>query len=120
MGPMAYLACAGSVGVGTAVVLQAWSGRPVVQLMRVPARAALAGFFGVALYTIMLGIAVGTAARADVAQVMLLNYLWPIWIVLLGIVLMREGVETRLAVSGAVLGFAGVVIARGAAPFVRP
>jgi drug/metabolite transporter (DMT)-like permease len=109
-----------AVGVLTIVAMQAVRGRSVAGLFRLPVRVMVAGFFGVALYTILLATAVATADERDKAHVMLLNYLWPIWIVLLSILLQNEDVNAAWAIGGAVLGFLGVVMARGWEALAHP
>ena len=85
---MAYLTCMTGCGSLTAVALQMLRGQPLFDMVRLPLKVMVAGFFGVALYTIMLAKAFGMAAPADIGQINLLNYLWPVWMVVLGILLL--------------------------------
>jgi drug/metabolite transporter (DMT)-like permease len=120
LGAMPYLAMSSAIGVLTIIVLQAVRGRSIGSLFRLPRHVMLAGFFGVTVYSILLGSAVAMADQRDKAHVMLLNYLWPIWIVLLGIMLLKEKVRARRAVAGAILGFVGVAMARGWEALAHP
>ena len=76
--------------------------------------------FGVALYTVMLAKAFGLVAEADIGQINLLNYLWPVWMVVLSILLLGSRSRTTLAVFGIFLGLFGVVISRGLDLFTHP
>jgi hypothetical protein len=80
-GPGVYLTLMTGTGAATVVLLQMLRGRPLVDLVRLPGRVVAAGAVGVALYTVLLALALFSAAPADLGQVNLLNYLWPIWIV---------------------------------------
>ena len=113
MGPMTYLALMSATGSVTAAVIQIRGGKKLVELVRLPLRVFMVGFIGVSLYTIILGLAFGIAADRDIGQVALLNYLWPIWIVLLSALLLDEKPLLGPTVAGAFLGLAGVVMARG-------
>ncbi|HEX2972638.1 MAG TPA: EamA family transporter [Tepidisphaeraceae bacterium] len=55
----------------------------------------------------------GTAQEKDLGPVMLLNYLWPIWIVLLGMLLLPGRPRVAPVLAGALLGFLGVAVAQG-------
>ena len=119
MGAMPYLAVSCAVGVATGVALHLARGRPVMELVRLPLRVIVAGFFGVALYTVALVMAVGMASDKDVGQVILINYLWPVCMVLIAMVLLEQKPRAWLAIAGALLGFGGVVMARGIETFTR-
>ena len=112
-GPMAFLSLMCAAGVLTVVVVQLARRRPLVALAAIPPRVAVAGFFGVALYTVMLAAAVGMADPRDLGQVNLLNYLWPVWIVVLSLGLLDERPRVGLTLLGALTGFAGIAVARG-------
>ncbi|MCE5228240.1 EamA family transporter [bacterium] len=112
MPPMIYLACMTAVGSLTVFVLQASSGKPLIALIKLPPRVIVSGFFGVAVYTIMMQVALSMAAERDVGQVSLLNYLWPIWLVLLAFAMLSEKLDPPRTIIGAMLGFIGVAIAR--------
>jgi drug/metabolite transporter (DMT)-like permease len=120
LGPMPYLCISSAVGVATIVVLRLVRRQSVRDLFRLPPRVAIAGFFGIVVYSLLLGSAMGLAAERDLAHVMLLNYLWPIWIVLLSLVLLKEPHHAARALGGAALGFCGVLLARGADAFHHP
>jgi len=113
VGPGVYLTFMTATGSATVLLLQLLRRRPVADLVLLPRRVVVAGFFGVALYTVMLAFAFGIAPEADLGQVNLLNYLWPIWIVLLSTILLEERPGRAAAIAGALLGFTGVAVARG-------
>ena len=119
LGPMAYLTLMTATGVITVVLLQIFRGQPFADLVRLPLRVMVAGFWGVAFYTVILALAFGIAPERDIGQVNLLNYLWPVWIVLLSAVLIREKTRLLTTTAGAILGFAGIVVARGPAEILR-
>jgi drug/metabolite transporter (DMT)-like permease len=116
---MVYLTFMTGCGSLTAVVLQWFRGQPLSDMVRLPLKVKVAGFFGVALYTVMLAKAFGLAAEADIGQVNLLNYLWPVWMVVLSMGLLGSRPRVPLAVSGILFGLLGVVISRGFALFTH-
>jgi hypothetical protein len=59
------------------------------------------------------------AGNSDIGQVVLINYLWPIWLIVLGIGLLDEKPRIGLTLAAAALGFGGVLVARGADTFTR-
>lgn len=120
IGAMPYLTLMTAVGVMTVAALQVWRRRPLLDLVRLPVRVMVAGFFGVALYTVILAEAIGMASDAEVGLVALMNYLWPIWIVLIGLALLDERPRRLPVIVGALLGFAGVAIAKGPSLFTSP
>ena len=119
LGPMAYLTLMTATGVITVVLLQRFRGQPFADLLRLPLRVMVAGFWGVAFYTVILALAFGIAPERAIGQVNLLNYLWPVWIVLLSAVLIREKRRLLPTTAGVLLGFAGIVVARGPAELLR-
>ncbi len=119
LGPGVYLTCMTATGSLTVIALQALRGRPLADLVALPPRVMVAGFFGVALYTVMLALAFGIAEEAELGLVNLLNYLWPIWIVLLSLALLDEHPRKLPLLAGALLGFAGVTISRGMQGLLR-
>ena len=119
MGPMAYLTLMTATGVITVVLLQRFRGQPFADLVRLPIRVMVAGFWGVAFYTVILALAFGIAPERAIGQVNLLNYLWPVWIVLLSAVLIREKTQLLPTAAGVLLGFAGIVVARGPAEILH-
>ncbi len=110
---MAYLALMTGCGSLTAVALQRLQGHSVIDMIRLPLKVVVAGFFGVALYTILLAKAFGMAAEADIGQINLLNYLWPVWMVVLGVALLGRRPRMLPAAAGLLMGLLGVVMARG-------
>lgn len=119
LGPMAYLTLMTATGVITVVLLQRFRGQPFAALIHLPFRVMVAGFWGVAFYTVILALAFGIAPERAIGQVNLLNYLWPVWIVLLSAVLIREKTRLLPTMAGVILGFAGIVVARGPAEILR-
>jgi drug/metabolite transporter (DMT)-like permease len=117
---MVYLTFMSGGGTVTAVILQMLKGKPVSDLYHLPKRVMLAGFFGVALYTIMLAQAFGIAEVSDIGQINLLHYLWPVWMVILGIILLGDRPKMGLAFAGIFLGLFGVVISKGLDIFSHP
>lgn len=113
LGPGVYLTFMTAVGAATIVTLQFLRRRPLADLVLLPLPVVISGFFGVAVYTLMLALAFGIADQADLGQVNLLNYLWPIWIVILSLFLLGEKRGRGATAGGVVLGFAGVAAARG-------
>lgn len=110
---MVYLTLMTGCGSLTAVVLQYFRGQPLIDMVRLPFKVVVAGFFGVVLYTVMLAKAFAIAAEEDIGQINLLNYLWPVWMVVLGILLLGSRPKALLAISGILMGLFGVVISRG-------
>lgn len=110
---MVYLTFMTGCGSLTAVLLQWIRRHPLADMIRLPAKVVVAGFFGVALYTVMLAKAFGIAAEADIGQINLLNYLWPVWMVVLGILLLGSRPKMPLAIAGILMGLLGVGISRG-------
>jgi drug/metabolite transporter (DMT)-like permease len=119
LGPMAYLTLMTSTGVITVILLQLCRRRPLGNLVRLPFRVIVAGFWGVAFYTVILALAFGTAPEREIGQVNLLNYLWPVWIVLLSPLLIREKTRPLPTAAGVLLGFSGIVVARGGSDLLR-
>ena len=117
---MAYLTLMTATGVATVVLLQVWRHRPLHNLFRLPLRVIVAGFWGVAFYTVILALAFGIAPASAIGQVNLLNYLWPVWVVLLSAVLVHEKTRPLLTTAGVLLGFSGIVVARGLSALLRP
>jgi drug/metabolite transporter (DMT)-like permease len=110
---MVYLAFMTGCGSLTAVVLQILRGHSVIDMVRLPLKVVVAGFFGVALYTILLAAAFGMAAETDIGQINLLNYLWPVWMVILGVALLGRRPRVPVALAGILTGLAGVAMSRG-------
>ncbi len=110
---MVYLTFMTGCGSLTAIVLQYFRKQPLKYMVRLPLKVLGAGFFGVALYTVMLAMAFGVAAEEDIGQINLLNYLWPFWIMVLGMLLLGSKPKALLAISGMIMGLFGIVISRG-------
>ncbi|MFC1841372.1 DMT family transporter [Thermodesulfobacteriota bacterium] len=110
---MVYLTLMTGCGSLTAVVFQYFRGQSILRMVRLPFKVVVAGFFGVALYTVMLAKAFGIVAEEDIGQINLLNYLWPVWMVVLGMLFLGSRPKALLAISGILMGLFGVVISRG-------
>lgn len=115
---MAYLTFMTGGGTLTVLVIQVLRRRPLSDLYRIPFRVKLSGFFGVALYTVMLATAFGMADPGDLGQINLIHYLWPIWMVILGIGLLKDKPNIVLTLTGALFGFVGVAISRDLDRFI--
>jgi drug/metabolite transporter (DMT)-like permease len=120
IGPMAYLALIAATGAATVVLLRIAQRKPLAWLIRLPGRVVVAGCFGIAVYSILLVEAFGTADERDFGQVNLLNYLWPIWVVVLSFRLLPEKTRLAPALAGAALGFVGIFIAGGPGSLAHP
>ncbi|MBT3376290.1 MAG: EamA family transporter [Lentisphaerae bacterium] len=110
---MVYLTFMSGGGALTAVALQYARRQPLANMYRLPVRVIVAGFFGVALYTVMLATAFGIVSVSDIGQINLLNYLWPVWMVVLGILLLGGRPNVVMAVAGILTGLVGVAVSRG-------
>ena len=119
LGDMAYLTLMAGGGALTVLVIQRLRRFPLSDLYQIPLRVKLAGFFGVALYTVMLAAAFGMADPADLGQINLIHYLWPIWIVVLGIVLLKDKANIVMTLIDALFGFMGVAVSRDVESFIR-
>ncbi len=113
LGPMAFMSCICLLGSISGTLAHVRGGGTVRELVSMPGRVWAAGFLGIVVYSLLLVTAFGIARDQDLAQVALVNYLWPILMVLIGLALLRERADARLAILGALLGFGGVVVARG-------
>lgn len=122
LGAMPFLAITSAVGAMTGAAFHArrGGGHRLRDLVALPPRVLVAGFFGVAVYTLLLTLAVGLAAEQDLAQIVLVNYLWPVLVVVLGAALGVDRARPGLAALAALLGFTGVVVSRGLDAFERP
>lgn len=120
MGSMVYLTFMTGGGTLTAVVVQYLRRQPLSDIYRLPVRVIVAGFFGVALYTVMLAAAFGLAPSTDIGQINLLNYLWPVWMVVLGIIFLGNRPKVILAITGILMGLFGVLISRGFGLLTHP
>jgi len=67
----------------------------------------------------MLAAAFGIAQESDIGQINLLNYLWPVWVVIFGIVLLKNRPNPSLTLTGILLGLSGVMISRGFDQFTQ-
>ena len=113
LGAMPYLALMTATGTLTVAVLHVCGHRRLSELIALPPRVVIAGFWGVAVYTVCLAWAFSAAEPHEIGQINLLNYLWPIWIVLLGSAMLKGHRCSPSTFLGALLGFGGVIISRG-------
>jgi len=120
VGAMPYLAMACAFGVVAATIFHLARGRALPDLVRLPPRVILAGLFGVAIYNVLFVLAVGLARDRDLGQIALINYLWPIGMVLLSLVLLPGRPRVGLATLGAAAGLLGVIVSRGLDTFRQP
>ncbi len=113
MPPMLYLACITGGGAAFALLIQAMGKRRIMDSFRIPLKVAIAGTFGVALYTVMLAFAFSMAPAKDIGTVNLINYLWPVWMVLLQCLLLASPRRWSLLLAGMAVGFTGLLWTRG-------
>ncbi|MEO8936846.1 MAG: EamA family transporter [Burkholderiaceae bacterium] len=94
--------------VGTALTLSALLASPTWRQWRVPSRVLLLGVYGLFGFHFFLFVALRLAPPL---QANLVNYLWPLLIVLLAPVFLRNAGLTRRHVIGGLLGLAGATLA---------
>ncbi len=119
MGSMVYLTFITGGGALTAFLLQFIRRQSLAAVFLPPVRVMTAGFFGVALYTVMLAAAFAIAPESDIGQINLLNYLWPVWVVVFGIALLKNRPNPYLTLTGILLGLSGVMVSRGFDQFAQ-
>lgn len=117
---MAFLACACVLGSLTGTLAHWRGGGDLGDLVRLPAKVWIASFFGITVYSLLLVSAFGVARDEDLGQVALVNYLWPILMVVLDRALSRERAGRWTALGGVGLGLGGVAVARGSEALLRP
>ncbi len=94
--------------VGTALTAAGVFAAPTFRQWRVPPRVLALGIYGLFGYHFCLFVALRLAPPL---QANLVNYLWPLLIVLLAPLFIRDTRLTRWHVLGGLLGFAGAVVA---------
>ena len=94
--------------VGTALTIAGVLASPTWRRWRVPPRVLALGVFGLFGFHFFLFVALRLAPPL---QANLVNYLWPLLIVLLAPLLLRGARLSRWHVAGGVLGFAGAMLA---------
>lgn len=94
--------------VGTALTIAGLLASPTWRQWRVPARVLALGVYGLFGFHFFLFVALRLAPPL---QANLVNYLWPLLIVLLAPLLLRDAALTTWHVLGGVLGLAGAVLA---------
>ena len=94
--------------VGTALTIAGALASPTWRRWRVPPRVLALGVFGLFGFHFFLFVALRLAPPL---QANLVNYLWPLLIVLLAPLLLRGSRLSRWHVAGGILGFAGALLA---------
>ena len=120
IGVMPFLAISLIFGVLAGMVMQRLTGRRVADLFRLPLRVFLAGLAGVTVQTLCLVWAIHLAGPIELGQVTLINYLWPVLLVVLGLCFLPDKPRPSIALCGALLGLAGVVLAGGPQSLATP
>jgi drug/metabolite transporter (DMT)-like permease len=115
MPAMLYLAMITGGGAAVALLIQTIRGRSPRDALWIPGKVAFAGTFGVAIYTIMLALAFAMAPERDIGTVNLINYLWPVWMVLLQCAFFPGSQRWLPLAGGILLGFAGLLLTRSSA-----
>ncbi len=100
------LALSFAIAAGAGLALLALRGRAALARLRQPARAWALGFGGLFLYHALYFLALKSAPTAEAS---LINYLWPLLIVLFAASLPGERLRAR-HLAGAALGLAGTVL----------
>jgi drug/metabolite transporter (DMT)-like permease len=113
IGAMPYLSFMCLTGSITAIVLHITGRKPLGSLWFFPWKVKIAGFIGVTIYTVLLSLAFGRADAADLGQVNLLNYLWPVWIIIGALIILKERPSALLTSVGTLLCLGGIVVSRG-------
>jgi drug/metabolite transporter (DMT)-like permease len=90
----------------TLIAAEVVGGRRLLDVVRAPPRVLLLGVWGILGYHALFYVAL---QRAPIVQANLLNYLWPLFMVLLAPVIVGEKL-TRAILVGAALGCAGAVL----------
>lgn len=105
--------------VGTALTIAGLLASPTWRRWRVPARVLVLGVYGLFGFHFFLFVALRLAPPLPAN---LVNYLWPLLIVLLAPLLLRDAALTRWHVLGGVLGLSGAVLAitNGRLPATSP
>jgi len=113
IGALPFVAIICLLGAITIITFRLVRGEPVVPLFKLPRRVLLIGFFGITVYKIILSLAFQYATMPEIGQVNLINYLWPILIVIFGFIWLHQSARPLPAVCGILLGFAGILVSRG-------
>ena len=96
--------------VGTALTIAGLLASPTWRRWRVPLRVLALGIYGLFGFHFFLFVAL---RHAPPLQANLVNYLWPLLIVLLAPLFVRDARLSRWHVAGGLLGFAGAILAIG-------
>jgi drug/metabolite transporter (DMT)-like permease len=107
---MIYLGLRTFIGVCTVIFLQFIQKRRISELFILPLRAILIGIPGITIYTIFLALAFSLAPEEEVGTINLINYLWPLWMVILEVILLGKKPNKILYFSGILLGFTGLAL----------
>lgn len=109
--PLTYLGLITGIGVLTAICIQFLQKKSIQLLFQLPLKVIVAGFFGVTVYTFFLFMAFAMVDRDEIGLINLLNYFWPVWLVLLEIVFFRKKPRIMLLFLGLMLSLFGLVLA---------
>lgn len=110
LNPMPYLSMKTGVGVLTVLAIQSIQKKKISKLFILPRKVIISGLFGITVYTVFLSTAFGLAKPEEVGLINLINYLWPVWIVILEIILLKRKSRKIIFFTGISLGFAGLII----------
>jgi len=108
--PMTYLSLITFIGVLTASLIHFLQKRKLSQLFLLPLKVVISGFFGITVYTIFLAFAFHYADPEEIGVINLINYLWPLWMVILEMILLKTRTDKKLFSIGLVLGFSGLIL----------
>jgi drug/metabolite transporter (DMT)-like permease len=120
MGAMCFLSITSALGVAVGAAIHAARGQSLARLFRCPWPVFWAGTLGVNIYSVLFVGAIGLARKEDLGLVVLLNYLWPIMMILLTAFFGLEKRRLPLLLAGATLGLAGVAMVKGLNVFRQP
>lgn len=115
--PMTYLGLITGIGVLTAISIQFLQKKSILLLFKLPLKVIAAGFFGITVYTLFLLSAFAMVDRDEIGLINLINYFWPVWMVLLEIIFFRKKPAIVSLSIGLILGFSGLVLAARPASF---
>jgi len=108
--PMTYLSLITAIGVLTAIIIQKLQKKRISRLFKMPLKVIIAGFLGITVYTLFLATAFDLAKPEEIGLINLLNYLWPVWMVTLEILLIKSRVNKKIFIIGMILGFSGLLL----------
>ncbi len=107
--PMTYLALITGIGSLTACLIHILNKKKLSLLFNLPVKVKITGFFGITVYTIFLATAFSIAKPDEIGLINLLNYLWPLWMVILEIIILKDKPKKILFLTGILLGLMGLL-----------